>query len=233
MGERPLEQLAQTASQQAVVLAREQVEVARRELTARARQAGPGVAMMGGGALLAALASGTGTAALILLLARRPGASAAALGVTGAYAGAGALLAREGLVRLREAGPPQPDVPVQDEPVQSAEQKPRLGETTGHVDGEVARTGQGGSEVDRTGQIGGEVGRAGDWTLETSVKVTETEISPPRLPSEDGRPASRLIFSPARTPAAPDQLLSHVLPTACGCSQVGSAVGPGGTLLRR
>jgi hypothetical protein len=122
MGERPLEQLAQTASQQAVVLAREQVEVARRELTARAKQAGPGVAMMGGGALLAALASGTGTAALILLLARRPGASAAALGVTGAYAGAGALLAREGLVRLREAGPPQPDVPVQDEPVQSAEQ---------------------------------------------------------------------------------------------------------------
>ena len=121
-GERPLEQLAQTASQQAVVLAREQVEVARRELTARAKQAGPGVAMIGGGAFLAALASGTGTAALILLLARRPGASAAALGVTGAYAGAGALLAREGLVRLREAGPPEPDVPVEDEPVQSAEQ---------------------------------------------------------------------------------------------------------------
>ena len=121
-GERPLEQLAQTASQQAVVLAREQVEVARREVTARAKQAGPGVAMIGGGALLGALASGTGTAALILLLARRPGASAAALGVTGAYAGAGALLAREGVVRLREAGPPQPDVPVQDEPVQRAEQ---------------------------------------------------------------------------------------------------------------
>jgi hypothetical protein len=122
MGERPLEALAQTASQQAVVLAREQVEVARRELTARARQAAPGAAMVGGGALLAALASGTGTAALILLLARRPGASAAALGVTGAYAGAGAWLAREGLVRLREAAPAQPEVPVQDEPDQNAEQ---------------------------------------------------------------------------------------------------------------
>jgi hypothetical protein len=121
-GERPLEQLAQTASQQAVVLAREQVEVARRELIARAKQAGPGVAMIGGGALLGALASGTGTAALILLLARRPGASAAALGVTGAYAGAG--------------------------------------------------------------------------TLETRVEVTETEISPPRLPYADGRPVSLLIFSP-------------------------------------
>jgi hypothetical protein len=109
--------------QVAGVVAREQVEVARRELTARARQAGPGVAMVGGGALLAALASGTGTAALILLLARRPGPSAAALGVTGAYAGAGAFLARKGLVRLREAAPPLADVPVPDEPVQNAKQE--------------------------------------------------------------------------------------------------------------
>src|SRR5947209_401317 len=100
VGERPLEELVQNASQQAVLLAREQVDVARRELTARGRQAVPGAAMVGGGAVLAALASGTGTAALILLLARRGRASAAALGVTGAYAGAGALLAREGLVRL-------------------------------------------------------------------------------------------------------------------------------------
>jgi Putative Actinobacterial Holin-X, holin superfamily III len=104
-----------------VVVAREQMDVARRELTARARQAGPGVAMVGGGVLLAALASGTGTAALILLLARRPGASAAAL-VTGAYAGAGAVLAREGLVRLREGGSPLPDLPDQEEPVQKAQQ---------------------------------------------------------------------------------------------------------------
>ena len=122
MGEHPLQELGQTVSQQAAVLVREQVDVARRELTAKARQAGPGVAMLGGGAVLAALASGTGTAALILLLARRPGASAAALGVTGAYAGAGALLAREGLVRLREAGPPMPDVLAQDEQVENAKQ---------------------------------------------------------------------------------------------------------------
>ena len=108
--------------QLAAVVAREQVGVARRELTARASQAGPGVAMVGGGTLLAALASGTGTAALILLLARRPGA-AAALGVTGAYAGAGAFLVRKGLVRLREDAPPLPDVPVQDEPVQNAKQE--------------------------------------------------------------------------------------------------------------
>ena len=122
VGERPLQALVQTASQQAVLLAREQVDVARRELTARASQAGPGVAMVGGGAVLAALASGTGTAALILLLARRPGASAAALGVTGAYAGAGALLARGGLVRLREALPAQPDALDRDEAVENVKQ---------------------------------------------------------------------------------------------------------------
>src|SRR5436190_5018605 len=101
--ERPLEGLAQTVSEQAVVLARQQVELARRGLMTKATEAGPGVAMLGGAAVLAVLASGTGTAALVLLVARRPGASAA-LGVTGAYAGAGALLARQGLGRLRKAG---------------------------------------------------------------------------------------------------------------------------------
>jgi Putative Actinobacterial Holin-X, holin superfamily III len=124
VGELPLEELVQNASQQAVALAREQLGVAGRELAARASQAGPGLAMVGGGALLAALASGTGTAALILLLARRPRASAAALGVTGAYAGVGAVLAREGLVRLREAGPQPSDVPVQDAAVHNAKRGP-------------------------------------------------------------------------------------------------------------
>lgn len=124
VGERPLEELVQNASQQAVVLAREQLDVARQELLARAKQAFPGAAMFGGGALLAALASGTGTAALILLLARRPRASAAALGVTGAYAGAGAVLARGGIVRLRQVGPQEADMPVEDEPTENDEQNP-------------------------------------------------------------------------------------------------------------
>jgi hypothetical protein len=137
VGERPLEEMVQKASQQAVVLAREQVDVALRELAARARQAGPGAAMVSGGVLLGALASGTGTAALILLLARRPGASAAALGVTGAYASAGAVLAREGLVRLREAGPHLPDVPVQDDPVQDSAQD--LGSAKRRTAGKSAR----------------------------------------------------------------------------------------------
>ncbi len=107
--ENPLEDLVGTVSDQAIGLVRQQMEVARRELTTKAGQAGPGISMLGGAAVFGALASGTGTAGLVLLLARRPGASAAALGVAGAYAGAGALLARQGLARIREAGPIAPE----------------------------------------------------------------------------------------------------------------------------
>ena len=105
--------LVQTVSEQAAAVAREQVDLARQEMTAKAKQAAGGLAMVGGGAFLAALASGTGTSGLVLLLAGRGRAAAAALGVTGAYAGAGALLAREGVTRLRGAGPLVPEETVQ------------------------------------------------------------------------------------------------------------------------
>jgi hypothetical protein len=140
VGERPLDELVQNASQQAVVLAREQLDIARRELIARARSSGPAVAMLSGGALLGALASGTGTAALVLLFGRRPRMSAAALGVTGAYAGAGTLLAREGLARLRQAGSPPPDVPAEDEPAQDTKERPTAKRKAGSAAKSARRT---------------------------------------------------------------------------------------------
>jgi hypothetical protein len=111
--ERPLEDLAQTVSEQAVVLAREEVDLARRELTAKARQAGAGVGMVGAGALLGVLAAGTGTAALVLLLSGRARPSVAAVGVTGIYAAGGAALAQQGIARLRAAAPPVPERTVE------------------------------------------------------------------------------------------------------------------------
>jgi hypothetical protein len=111
--DRPLDDLVQNVSEQAVVLARQQVELARREITTKMRRAGAGATMVGGAGFLAALASGTATAGLVLLLSRRPGPSAAALGVAGAYAGLSAVLAREGLARVREAGPLLPEEAVQ------------------------------------------------------------------------------------------------------------------------
>jgi Putative Actinobacterial Holin-X, holin superfamily III len=111
--ERPLDELVQTVSQQAVVMAREEVELARRELTAKAKQAAGGVAMLGGAALVGTLAAGTGTAGLVLLLSRRRGPSAAAFAVTGFYGVGSAGLAREGIARLRAAGPPVPEETVE------------------------------------------------------------------------------------------------------------------------
>src|SRR5829696_8235799 len=110
--ERSLEELLQAVSEQAVALAREEVELARRELTVKATEAAPGAAMVGGAAVLGALATGTGTAALVLILARRPRPWAAALAVTGLYGGVGTVLAREGIRRLRAAGPPVPEATV-------------------------------------------------------------------------------------------------------------------------
>jgi Putative Actinobacterial Holin-X, holin superfamily III len=121
--ERPLEELVQSVSEQAVVLAREEVELARRELSAKAKQAASGAAMLGGAALLGTLAAGTGTAGLVLLLSRRLGPSAAALGVAGAYAVGGAGLAQEGISRLRAAAPPVPEETV--ESVKSIKKKKR------------------------------------------------------------------------------------------------------------
>ncbi len=105
--------MVQTVSEQAVVLARKEIELARRELTEKAKQAAGGAAMLGGAALLGTLAAGTGTAGIVLLLSRRPGPSAAALGVAGVYALGGAGLAQEGLSRLRAAGPPVPEETVE------------------------------------------------------------------------------------------------------------------------
>jgi hypothetical protein len=110
---RPMDDMVQMMSEQAAVVVREQLVLARREMAGKVKQARAGAAMIGGAGVLAALASGTGTAALVLLLSRRPGSSAAALGVTGAYAGAGALLAREGIERLKRATPLVPEETVQ------------------------------------------------------------------------------------------------------------------------
>jgi hypothetical protein len=62
---------------------------------------------------LGALAAGTGTAGVVLLLSRRTGPSAAALGVATVYAAGGAALAQEGIARLRGAGPPVPEETVE------------------------------------------------------------------------------------------------------------------------
>jgi Putative Actinobacterial Holin-X, holin superfamily III len=116
VAERSFGDVAQTVSEQAVVLLRQEVARARQEITAKAGEASAGAAMVGGAVVLGSLATGTGTAALVLFLSRRTDASAAALGVTGLYAGGAALLAREGITRLRTPAPPVPEKPAKKNP---------------------------------------------------------------------------------------------------------------------
>ena len=142
----PLDGLAETVSEQALVLARQQVEMARRGMAMKAKEAAPGAAMLGGAAVLSVLASGTGTAALVLLLARRREAPAA-LAVTGAYAGAGVLLAREGLARLRDAGSLASEEAVQEAMPEDEAQKAKPEEAVRNVKKTVGSAKQGGKSA--------------------------------------------------------------------------------------
>ena len=110
--DRPISELVQSLPEQAVALIRKEVDMAREEMLAKAREAAPGAAMIGAGGVLGTLATGTATAGLVLLLARRPRPWGAALAVTGLYAGAGAVLARVGVERLKAVGPPIPEQTV-------------------------------------------------------------------------------------------------------------------------
>jgi hypothetical protein len=106
--ERSLEDLVRQLSEQAGTLVRQEIALARREMADQARELAGGAGMIGGSALLALLSAGTGTAGLVLLLARRPGPSLAAVTVSSAYGGAAFLLAREGKRRIAEVGVPVP-----------------------------------------------------------------------------------------------------------------------------
>jgi hypothetical protein len=106
--ERSVEDLLRRLSEQAATLVRQEIALARREMTDQAREVGVGAGMIGGGALLGLLSAGTGTAGLVLLLARRRGPSLAALTVGGGYGGAAFLLAREGRRRIAAVGLPVP-----------------------------------------------------------------------------------------------------------------------------
>jgi hypothetical protein len=81
--DRPISELVQSLPEQAVALIRKEVDMAREEMLAKAREAAPGAAMIGAGGVLGTLATGTATAGLVLLLARKPAAWGAALAVTG------------------------------------------------------------------------------------------------------------------------------------------------------
>jgi uncharacterized membrane protein YqjE len=106
-------QLIRQLSEQSSMLVRQELELAKAELTEKGRRAGMGAGMFGAAGVAALLALGALTASLILLLGKGMDEWVAALIVMLVYAAAAAILALLGRDRMRESMPPAPEETVE------------------------------------------------------------------------------------------------------------------------
>jgi uncharacterized membrane protein YqjE len=110
---RPTGELVKQLSEQTSTLVRQEIELAKTELTEKGRTAGKAAGMLGGAGVAGLLALGALTAFLILLLAEAMDAWVAALIVTVVYAVVAGILALTGRERVREGMPPTPEQTVE------------------------------------------------------------------------------------------------------------------------
>ena len=108
-----MSQLVKDLSGHVSTLARQEVELAKTEMVEKGKKAGLGAGLLGGAALAALLMLGSLTAFLILVLALAMPAWAAALIVTGLWAGVAGVLALLGRDRLQAMGRPVPEKTVE------------------------------------------------------------------------------------------------------------------------
>jgi uncharacterized membrane protein YqjE len=106
-------ELIKQLSQDVSTLVRQELELARAELTEKGKKAGMGAGMFGGAGVFALGAFGALTATLILLLAEGMDAWVAALIVTAVWGAVAGVLALQGKHKVEEAGPPQPEQTVE------------------------------------------------------------------------------------------------------------------------
>jgi Putative Actinobacterial Holin-X, holin superfamily III len=105
--------LVRHLAEQTSDLVRKEVELAKAELSEKARVAGTGAGILGGAGITGLLALGALTACLILLLAEAMDAWLAALIVTVVYGAIAGLLAMNGKERVKEGMPPAPEQTVE------------------------------------------------------------------------------------------------------------------------
>jgi uncharacterized membrane protein YqjE len=101
--------LVKQLSEQVSALVRQEVELAKAEMTEKGKKAGLGAGMLGGGAVAGLAALGALTAFLILVLDLAMPAWTAALIVTVLWAAVAGLLALRGREKVREVGKPMPE----------------------------------------------------------------------------------------------------------------------------
>src|SRR5215213_3720066 len=110
--ERPTGELVKDLSTQVSTLVRQELELAKVELTAKGKQAGIGAGMFGGAGLFALYGVGALVAAAILGLSTAVGGWLAAVIVAVALFAIAGVMALMGKSRARRAGPPMPEQAV-------------------------------------------------------------------------------------------------------------------------
>ena len=127
--DRSIAELMRELSEQTSTLVRQEMELARAELTEKGKQAGVGFGMFGAAGMVALYAVGGLTACLILLLSLAMKGWLAALIVTAVYAAVAGVLALAGRNRVQRGVPPTPQQTVQTvkEDVHTIEQRAKEG----------------------------------------------------------------------------------------------------------
>ena len=127
--DRPIGELLRQLSQETATLVRQEIDLAKAEVTEKGKKAGMGAGMFGAAGIVGFLALGALTAFLILALNEFLPAWAAALIVTVVYAAIAGVLAMQGKEKVREASPPVPEQTVETvkEDIQWAKNQTRSG----------------------------------------------------------------------------------------------------------
>jgi MFS family permease len=105
--------LVKQLTEQTKTLARQEIELAKAELTEKGKKAGLGAGMFGAAGLLGFFAFAVLTASIVLALATAVAAWLAALIVAAAYGAIAGALALTGKKELQEAAPPVPEQTVE------------------------------------------------------------------------------------------------------------------------
>ncbi len=111
--ERPIGDLVKQLASQTSTLVRQEIDLARAELTEKGQTAGKGAGLLGGAAVVGLLAAGALTACLILALDEVVPDWLAALIVAFVMGAVAAVLALQGRNRVRAATPPVPEQTVE------------------------------------------------------------------------------------------------------------------------
>ena len=113
LNDRSIAELLGRLSEQTAALVRQELDLARAELTTKGKQAGVGAGMFGGAGLFGLYALGALTACLILALATAMDGWLAALIVAAVYGAIAGVLALTGKNRVKQGVPPVPEQTVE------------------------------------------------------------------------------------------------------------------------